>query len=140
MELIDRVCIVTGASKGLGRAIALTMSEAGAKVAINGRNETDLAILAEEIQKKGREVFIAKADVSKSEEVNQMVDLVINHFGRVDVLVNNANTLSSPCSPLRLASFHCHRSLNRDDTPFTKILRAKDISMLRLLCSKHRSP
>lgn len=90
MELNDRVCIVTGASKGLGRAIALTMSEEGAKVAINGRNETDLIILADEIKKKGREVVIAKADVSKSEEVNQMVDLVIKHFGRVDVLINTA--------------------------------------------------
>ena len=90
MELKDRVCIVTGASKGLGRTIALAMSAEGAKVAINGRNETDLKTLAEEIEKKGREVFIAKADVSKSEEVNLMVDLVVKRFGRIDVLVNNA--------------------------------------------------
>jgi NAD(P)-dependent dehydrogenase (short-subunit alcohol dehydrogenase family) len=90
MELKDRVCIVTGASKGLGRTIALAMSAEGAKVVINGRNETDLKALAEEIEKKGREVFIAKTDVSKSEEVNLMVDLVVKRFGRIDVLVNNA--------------------------------------------------
>jgi NAD(P)-dependent dehydrogenase (short-subunit alcohol dehydrogenase family) len=90
MELKDRVCIVTGASKGLGRAIALALSEEGARVAVNGRNETDLEKLAEEIQQKGREVFIATADVSQSEEVNRMVDLVVKRFDRVDVLVNNA--------------------------------------------------
>jgi NAD(P)-dependent dehydrogenase (short-subunit alcohol dehydrogenase family) len=90
MELSNRVCIITGASKGLGRTIALALSEEGARVAINGRNEADLLKLADEIRQSGREVLIAKADVSKSEEVNSMVASVVDRFGRVDVLVNNA--------------------------------------------------
>jgi len=90
MELEGKVCLVTGASKGLGRAIAQAFSQEGARVAINGRNDQDLAKLAEELQGKGRDVLIAKADVSQSEEVKQMVDLIVKRFGRIDVLVNNA--------------------------------------------------
>ncbi len=90
MELKDKVCLVTGSSKGLGRAMALAFAREGARVAINGRNEADLETTAAQIRGLGAEVLIAKADVARKEEVDSMVEKVVATFGRIDVLVNNA--------------------------------------------------
>lgn len=90
MELEGKVGLVTGSSKGLGRAIAVALAKEGAKVVINGRNESDLAVTADEIGRLGAEVLIAKADVSNSQEVNGMIEKTIAAFGRLDILVNNA--------------------------------------------------
>lgn len=91
MRLKDRICLVTGASRGIGRAVALTFAREGANLIVNYRkNEEKAEEVAKEVTKLGRKALLAKADVSKKAEVKAMIDKAIKEFGRVDVLVNNA--------------------------------------------------
>ena len=91
LTLANKAAIVTGASRGIGRAIAKALSEEGAQVAINYFNShKDAQTLLEEIEKSGQRAILAQADVSKKSEVAKMVDNVMDEFGRVDILVNNA--------------------------------------------------
>jgi len=93
-RLQGKIALVTGASRGIGRAIAKLFAEEGAKVVINyGRSEREASSLAEEIKKQGGEVLLVKADVSKSQEVKEMIKKTIDRFGRIDILVNNAGIL-----------------------------------------------
>ena len=86
-----QVVLVTGASRGIGKAIALKYAENGYNVAINYvSDKTDVAELEKEFKEKGAECLILKADVSKSEEVEELVKQTIQKFGKIDVLVNNA--------------------------------------------------
>jgi len=94
VELQGKVAIVTGAGRGIGRAIAKRFAQEGAKVVVNySRSEKEASSLAEEIKKQGGEALLVKADVSKAPEVKEMVKKTLDRFGRVDVLVNNAGTL-----------------------------------------------
>jgi 3-oxoacyl-[acyl-carrier protein] reductase len=87
----DKVALITGASKGIGKATALELARNGAKIAINYNNsEKEAREVLEEIKKIGSEVIMIKADVSKSEEVNKMVKEIVDKFGRIDILVNNS--------------------------------------------------
>lgn len=91
MDLKDEVAIVTGASRGIGRAIARKLAEEGAKVVVNyNASKKEASGLAEEIKKMGGDVLLVQADVSRADEVKNMVQATIERFGRVDVLVNNA--------------------------------------------------
>ncbi len=91
MRLKDKVCLVTGASRGIGRAIALTFGREGADVAVNYSKSREKAEeVVNEIIKFGRRAIAVKADVSNKEEVDKMVETVIKEFGKIDVLVNNA--------------------------------------------------
>ena len=86
-----QVVLVTGGSRGIGKEIALKYAENGYNVAINYiSDKTDTVKLEKEFKEKGAESLIAKADVSKAEEVEEFVKKVIEKFGRIDVLVNNA--------------------------------------------------
>lgn len=89
-SLKDKVALVTGASQGIGRDIALTLSEAGAKVALAARNEEKLNALAEEIAAKGGEALVVKIDVSDPEQIKAGFKTVLEKFGKLDILVNNA--------------------------------------------------
>lgn len=89
-SLKDKVALVTGASQGIGRDIALALSEAGAKVAIAARNEEKLAALAQEIATRGGEAFAVKMDVADPEQIKAGFKAVIEKFGKLDILVNNA--------------------------------------------------
>ncbi|MFN3698956.1 MAG: SDR family NAD(P)-dependent oxidoreductase, partial [Dictyoglomus sp.] len=89
--LKDKVAVVTGGSRGIGRAIALTLGREGAKVLINYRgNESAALETLEELKKGGGEGEIFKADVSVEEEVEKMFNFVLEKWGRLDILVNNA--------------------------------------------------
>ncbi|MEK7162597.1 MAG: SDR family NAD(P)-dependent oxidoreductase [Patescibacteria group bacterium] len=92
MKSLDgKVVLITGASRGLGKAIALAAARHGARVAINYlENGLEAEKVKKEIQKSGGEAMTFKADVTKAEEVRKMVEAVLNKFGRVDALVNNA--------------------------------------------------
>jgi 3-oxoacyl-[acyl-carrier protein] reductase len=93
VKLKDRVAIVTGGARGIGKAIALTFLREGAKVAIIDSDKERLEILKKEIDKKNREVMAIPCDITKSSEVNGMVDQVRKGFGRIDILVNNAGII-----------------------------------------------
>jgi len=86
-----KTVLVTGASKGIGKAVALKFASEGYNIVLNYNNSEEQAIeLSKEIEAKGVKCLIVKADVSKDAEVHKMVDTAIRTFGSIDVLVNNA--------------------------------------------------
>jgi 3-oxoacyl-[acyl-carrier protein] reductase len=89
-SLKDKVALVTGASQGIGRDTALALSEAGAKVALAARNEEKLNALAQEIAANGGEALVVKMDVADAEQIKAGFKAVIEKFGKLDILVNNA--------------------------------------------------
>src|SRR5438876_5842397 len=89
-SLKNKVALVTGASQGIGRDTALALAEAGAKVAAAARNEEKLAALVTEIAAAGGEAFAVKMDVADAEQVKTGFKAVLEKFGRLDILVNNA--------------------------------------------------
>jgi 3-oxoacyl-[acyl-carrier protein] reductase len=89
-SLKDKVALVTGASQGIGRETALALAEAGAKVAAAARNEEKLAALVQEITGKGGEAFALKMDVAEAEQIKAGFKTVLEKYGRLDILVNNA--------------------------------------------------
>lgn len=93
LDFSGKVVLITGGSGGIGRGIALRFAQAGADVAINyRRSEVEAVQTAAEITKLGQQAFIFPADVTDPEAVNAMVADVVAHFGRLNVLVNNAGT------------------------------------------------
>jgi len=91
MELENKVAIVTGGTRGIGRAIVLDLAANGADVVLNYRKSADLAKeLAETIRGMGRRAMLVQADVSSFDDAQKMVAKVQDEFGRVDILVNNA--------------------------------------------------
>ncbi len=89
--LTDRVALVTGGSRGIGRAVALALADAGAAVAVNYRERADDArTVVDAIRSAGGRAMAIGADVSRSVEVSAMVAAVVHELGPVDVLVNNA--------------------------------------------------
>ena len=90
MKLADRVAIVTGAARGIGREIALTLVREGAKVTICDMDIGPLNDVANEIKAAGGQALASKVDVTKSAEINQMVETTLQRFGGIDILVNNA--------------------------------------------------
>ena len=89
-SLKDKVALVTGASQGIGRDTALALAEAGARVAVAARNEEKLAALVKDILAAGGEAFAVKMDVADVEQVKAGFKAVVEKFGRLDILVNNA--------------------------------------------------
>lgn len=91
IDLKGKVVLVTGSSRGIGRAIAEEFGEAGADVAVHYRNSrAEAEEVASLIKDTGRRSLIVRGDVRRSEDVNQVIDSVREKFGRVDILVNNA--------------------------------------------------
>jgi NAD(P)-dependent dehydrogenase (short-subunit alcohol dehydrogenase family) len=88
-----KVVVITGASRGLGRALVLACAKEGANLVVNSRNEDSLRPVAEEAEEAGAEVLAIPADVSVETDVENLADGTIQRFGRVDVLVNNAGLL-----------------------------------------------
>ena len=89
-SLKNKVALVTGASQGIGRETALALAEAGAKVAVAARNEEKLAALVKDIGAAGGEAYAVKMDVADAEQVKAGFKAVVEKFGRLDILVNNA--------------------------------------------------
>lgn len=90
MRLKDKVAIVTGGSRGIGRAIALRFGQEGARVAVVHARGTDGQMVSEQIKAAGSEAMAIHADVSDHQQVQDMVEQVVRRWGRIDILVNNA--------------------------------------------------
>lgn len=91
MKLEGKKVLVTGASRGIGKAIALAMAAEGADVAVNyAGSEAAAKAVAAEIEAMGRKAIVIQADISSNEAATNMIDQVVKEFGRIDVLVNNA--------------------------------------------------
>ena len=88
--LSDKVAIVTGASRGIGRAIALALASQGAKVVASARNGEALAQLAEEIKAQGGDALAVVGDVALEDDANNLVKQAVEAYGQVDVFINNA--------------------------------------------------
>ena len=91
--LEGKVALVTGASQGLGRALALAFAREGASIVVNSRSEERIRPVAREAESLGAEVLALAADVSKSADVERLVGATVERFERIDVLVNNAGVL-----------------------------------------------
>ena len=90
MRLQGKVAIVTGSTKGIGRAVAIGYAEEGATVIVCGRSEDLANNLAGELTQKGKKAVAIRLDVTSVDSVNQVVAQVAKQFGRIDILVNNA--------------------------------------------------
>ena len=89
-DVKDKVAIVTGARRGMGRTHALALAQAGAKVVVSDISLADCQQVVDEIKKAGGEAMAVKCDVSKKTEVDEMIKRAVEKYGRVDILVNNA--------------------------------------------------
>ena len=91
LGLTGKVAVITGGSEGIGKGIALRLCQEGANVAICGRREDVLANAAEEIRSQtGGEVLAISADVTKPETLENFIGQTASHFGKIDILINNA--------------------------------------------------
>ncbi|HEY77012.1 MAG TPA: SDR family oxidoreductase [Thermoflexia bacterium] len=90
--LTGKVAIITGASRGIGRAIALRLAQAGAKVTVSSRKLENVEKVAEEVRAAGGEALAVQAHVGYADQVEAMVERTVETFGRVDIAVNNAAT------------------------------------------------
>jgi 2-deoxy-D-gluconate 3-dehydrogenase len=115
-SLRDKIALVTGASRGIGRAIAIGFAEAGADVAIAARSEDDLETLAKEIDAAGRRAVVIPTDVRERAAIEAMIERTVEEFGRIDILVNNAggSNFMSPIIGLRPEGWDKLRTLNLD--------------------------
>jgi len=90
-KLDNKIALVTGGSRGIGKAISLALAKEGAKIALNYHSSANAAqAVADEIKAMGSDAFIAQADVSDGSAARDLVKQVIDHFGTIDILVNNA--------------------------------------------------
>ncbi len=115
-SLTDKVALVTGASRGIGRAIAIGFAEAGADVALAARTEGDLETLAKEVDAAGRKAVVIPTDVRDRDAIEQMIDRTVSELGGLDILVNNAggSNFMSPVVGLRPEGWDKLRTLNLD--------------------------
>jgi 2-deoxy-D-gluconate 3-dehydrogenase len=88
--LEDQIAIVTGASQGIGRTLAIALAQAGADVALVSRTRSDLETVAKEIEAAGRNALVIPADIQDVSQIRKTVDAVHTTFGRIDILINNA--------------------------------------------------
>jgi NAD(P)-dependent dehydrogenase (short-subunit alcohol dehydrogenase family) len=91
-SLEDKVAVITGASRGIGRAITLRLAQAGAKVVVSSRKLENVKITADEIEATGGEALPLQAHVGRTDEVEALVARTMEVYGRIDVVVNNAGT------------------------------------------------
>ncbi|MFT5914136.1 MAG: NAD(P)-dependent dehydrogenase (short-subunit alcohol dehydrogenase family) [Flammeovirgaceae bacterium] len=106
-NLEGKVAIVTGASKGIGEAIAESLAEAGAKVVVSSRKQDQVDEVAKRLTENGGEAIGIAANVGNTEDVENLIEKTIAHFGGVDILINNAatNPVFGPVTDTDLSAF-----------------------------------
>jgi NAD(P)-dependent dehydrogenase (short-subunit alcohol dehydrogenase family) len=119
-DLTGRKAFVTGASRGIGQAIAIALAQAGADVALVARSEDGLAATAAQVAACGREAFVIPADVTRQAAVEEAVAAAIDRLGHVDVVVNNAggSNFTVPFLDLRLPGWDKLIKLNLDSAMY----------------------
>ncbi|MBW3543068.1 MAG: SDR family oxidoreductase [Planctomycetes bacterium] len=124
INLTGKTALVTGSSRGIGRACALKLAEAGADVIVNYVTSRAAAMdIAAEIDRLGRRVVVVKADVGEQDDVESMLDFVKQHVGRLDIVVSNAAT--GGFRPLLAASErHFHTTMNTNVLSLVYLVRA----------------
>jgi 3-oxoacyl-[acyl-carrier protein] reductase len=131
VQFAGQAALVTGASRGIGRAIALALADGGADVVVNYRAQLAAAqAVAEEIERKGRRATVLQADVSEAASAQQLVDGTLAAYGRLDVLVNNAG-ITRDTLVLRMADEDWHSVLATNLTSAFLLTRAALRPMLR---------
>ena len=120
-NLEGKTAIVTGAGRGIGKGIALTLAEAGADVTVAARTVAQIEQTAEEIRKLGRKAQAVPTDVTRKEQVENVVEQTVSQFGKIDILVNNAGVpVLKPVAfipGMKLEGWHVADSW---DTPLTE--------------------
>ena len=104
-DLTGKKAFVTGASRGIGRIIAIALAAAGADVAIAARNSEGLAETAREVTALGRKAFVFPLDVTRQEDVAAAVSEAIRLLGQLDIVVNNASVLVTEMTPALAAPY-----------------------------------
>lgn len=105
-----KVALITGSTTGLGRGIALRLASEGARIVVNGRNAERGAQVVEEIRQLGSDAIFLKADIGDEGEIRGLIQGAVDHFGKVDTLVNNAAAIDAiqmdkPCADLPSETF-----------------------------------
>src|ERR687894_2790891 len=115
-DLTGRTALVTGASRGIGRALAVGLARAGADVALSARDEARLAEVRGEVEALGRRAVVVPADVTDAEECARLAAQAIEGLGQLDVLVNNAggSSFMGPFTELRFRGWEKVMRLNVD--------------------------
>jgi NAD(P)-dependent dehydrogenase (short-subunit alcohol dehydrogenase family) len=116
--LAGRTAVVTGASRGIGRAIAVHLADAGANVTLVSRSAEALASVFDEISRRGGQALVVPADVTSDDAPQQVVDRTLAEFGSLDILVNNAggNSFMSPLETMRFSGWQKVFALNLEST------------------------
>ena len=127
LGLQDKVAIVTGGSEGIGRAAAWRLSKEGAKVAIAARTQADLDATADEISADtGNEVLGVRVDIRDEDSVKEMIRTVADHWGGIDILINNAGTSSA----------HAFENMSNEQLDEDFTLKVKGA----IFCARHALP
>lgn len=126
-NLNGQVALVTGAARGLGRACALALAQAGADVALGLRDAKADSGIAAEIEALGRRVLRLQMDMTRLDEIRQAVDEAANYFGRIDILVNNAGV--GPPNPAE--------QVHEEDFDFTLTVNLKGTYFASQAVSRH---
>lgn len=113
-SLKDKVAIVTGGSRGIGKAIALAFAQAGADVVVCSRTLPDLEKVAEEIRGLGRRSLAVPTDITSKDSIDNLVNKVVKEFGTIDILVNNAVMLTIGVPLLDLREDGWDKMMNTD--------------------------
>ena len=118
LSLAGRTAIVTGAGRGIGRAISLVLAEAGADVVVTARTTSEIESVAEELRSLGTKPLAIAADVAQSSSVNAMVEETLRQYGKVDILVNNAGQiLRAPVVPFPDVTYKPPRVTRETNVP-----------------------
>lgn len=119
-DLTGKAALITGASRGIGREIAVAMAAAGADLALVARSEEGLAETAQAVSEHGRKAFVLRADVTQQEETAAAVSSAIEQLGHVDIVVNNAggSNFMAPFADLRLPGWSKITRLNLDSAVY----------------------